>query len=78
METAVHWVKHVAKNKGAPHLRSAAVDLPFYVYYNLDLYAVLVAIVLFILFVVKKFLQIILGLAGGDNNKVKKNKSKIN
>lgn len=36
LETAVHWVKYVAKYKGAPHLRSAAVDIPFYAMYNHD------------------------------------------
>lgn len=39
LDTAIHWVKHVAKNKGAPHLRSVAVDLPLFVYYNLDVWA---------------------------------------
>lgn len=39
LETAKHWVNHVAKNKGAPHLRSVAVDLPFYALYNLDVWA---------------------------------------
>lgn len=38
IEIAVHWVKHVAKNRGAPHLRCAAVDLPLSIYYNLDVY----------------------------------------
>lgn len=36
METAIHWVEHVAKNRGSFHLQSAGVHLPFYVYYNLD------------------------------------------
>ncbi|XP_031634155.1 UDP-glucuronosyltransferase 2B15-like isoform X2 [Contarinia nasturtii] len=39
LETAMHWVKHVAKNKGAPYLKSVSVDLPFYVLYNLDVWA---------------------------------------
>lgn len=39
LEIGMHWVKHVAKNKGAPHLRSVAVDLPFYALYNLDVWA---------------------------------------
>lgn len=34
-------MKHVAKNQGAPHLRSVAVDLPFYALYNLDVWAFL-------------------------------------
>lgn len=44
LEIAVFWVEHVAKTKGAPHLRSAAVDLPLYAYYNLDIYAFVISI----------------------------------
>lgn len=57
LETAKHWVKHVAKNKGAPHLRSVAVDLPFYVLYNLDVWAFIVGVAIAIIFVVSKALQ---------------------
>lgn len=45
LETAKHWVNHVAKNKGAPHLRSVAVDQPFYVLYNLDVWAFLISVI---------------------------------
>lgn len=38
LETGMFWVKHVAKNKGAPHLRSIAVDLSFCQLYNLDVW----------------------------------------
>lgn len=54
LQTAVHWVKHVAKNKGAPHMRSAAVDLPFYVYYNMDVYFALLVIVYLLVAAIKK------------------------
>lgn len=43
LETGMHWVKHVAKNKGAPHLRSVAVELPFYALYNLDVWTFIFA-----------------------------------
>lgn len=56
-EIAVHWVKHVARNKGAPHLRSAAVDLPFYVYYNLDVYFVILAIIGLLIAGMKKLIS---------------------
>lgn len=49
----MHWVKHVAKNKGAPHLRSVAVDLPFHVYYNLDIYFALLAIAFVLITAIK-------------------------
>lgn len=46
LEIGKHWVKHVAKNGGAPHLRSVAVELPFYALYNLDVWALILAAVL--------------------------------
>lgn len=67
LQTAIHWVKHVAKNKGAPHLRSAAVDLPFYVYYNLDVYAASIAIVTLVpLVALRIFKTIIRSVSGYD------------
>lgn len=53
----MHWVKHIAKNKGAPHLRSAAVDLPYYIYYNLDIYFGLFAVVCLFVAVAKKLID---------------------
>lgn len=75
-EIAVHWVKHVAKNKGAPHLRSAAIDLPFSVYYNLDVYAAVIAVAASILFALKKSIQIVRGQTGEGNVHAKRSKLK--
>ncbi|GBP21533.1 UDP-glucuronosyltransferase 2B15 [Eumeta japonica] len=36
----VHWVEHVARTKGAPHLRSIALHVPWYQKIYLDLIAV--------------------------------------
>lgn len=36
MDTAIYWIEYVIRYKGAPHLRSAAVNLPFYQYLLLD------------------------------------------
>lgn len=55
----MHWVKHVAKNKGASHLRSAAVDLPFYALYNLDVWTFLVAVAITVIVLSMKILHII-------------------
>lgn len=78
MEIAVHWVKHVAKNKGAPHLHSTAVDLPFTVYYNLDVYAVLFAIVAFILFALTRIFRAVCSKLFSGSANAKKTKSKTN
>ncbi|XP_055304711.1 UDP-glycosyltransferase UGT5-like [Sitodiplosis mosellana] len=50
LDTAIYWVKYVAKHKGAPHLRSIAIDMPFYVFYNLDCWAFLIICCVFTIF----------------------------
>ncbi|PSN46987.1 hypothetical protein C0J52_17341 [Blattella germanica] len=41
LETAIFWTEYVIRHKGAPHLKSAAVDLPFHQYLLLDVLAVI-------------------------------------
>lgn len=62
LETAKFWVKHVAKNKGAPHLRSVAVDLPFYKLYNLDVWAFISAICTLIYILIVKITQVLISI----------------
>jgi glucuronosyltransferase len=37
----VYWTEYVIRHKGAPHMRSAALDLAWYQYFLLDVIAVL-------------------------------------
>jgi glucuronosyltransferase len=37
----VFWTEYVIRHKGAPHMRSAALDLTWYQYFLLDVIAVL-------------------------------------
>jgi len=41
LEQAVYWTEYVIRHKGAPHLRSAVLDLAWYQYFLLDVIAVL-------------------------------------
>ena len=41
MEQAVYWTEYVIRHNGAPHLRSAVLDLAWYQYLLLDVVAVL-------------------------------------
>lgn len=77
LELAKHWVKHVAKNKGAPHLKSVAVELSFCALYNLDVWAFLIGGVLLIIFLVLKAFRKIIALAVAPSSKPK-NKLKRN
>ncbi|XP_046658308.1 UDP-glycosyltransferase UGT5-like [Homalodisca vitripennis] len=53
LDTAVYWTEYVLRHKGGRHLRSAAVDMPWYQLWLLDVALVLLAglaCVLFLLF----------------------------
>ncbi|KDR02414.1 hypothetical protein L798_04876, partial [Zootermopsis nevadensis] len=41
LDQAVFWTEYVIRHKGAPHMRSAALDLTWYQYFLLDVIAVL-------------------------------------
>ena len=43
---AVHWVEHVIRHGGAPHLRSVGADLNFFQYHSLDVLAFLLTVLL--------------------------------
>ncbi|XP_043228099.1 UDP-glucosyltransferase 2-like isoform X2 [Amphibalanus amphitrite] len=45
-DLAVHWVEHVIRHGGAPHLRSVGAELNFFQYYSLDVLAFLLAVLL--------------------------------
>ncbi|XP_037040608.1 UDP-glycosyltransferase UGT5-like isoform X1 [Bradysia coprophila] len=46
IETMVYWSEYVIRHKGAPHLRSAGLDLNFIQYHNLDAFAVIFVFVI--------------------------------
>ncbi|XP_037092013.1 UDP-glucosyltransferase 2-like [Pollicipes pollicipes] len=48
-DLAVHWVEHVIRHGGAPHLRSVGADLNFFQYYSLDVVAFLLAVLALVL-----------------------------
>ncbi|XP_022815547.1 UDP-glucuronosyltransferase 2B15-like [Spodoptera litura] len=50
------WVEHVVRTRGAPHLRSVALQVPLYQQAYLDLLAVILAATVVILLLVKKML----------------------
>ncbi|XP_022815699.1 UDP-glucuronosyltransferase 2B15-like [Spodoptera litura] len=63
------WVEHVVRTRGAPHLRSVALQVPLYQQAYLDLLAVLLAATVVILLVVRR----ILSLLTSNSPKLKKN-----
>ncbi|XP_059051876.1 UDP-glycosyltransferase UGT5-like [Achroia grisella] len=55
----VHWVEHVIRTKGAPHLRSPAFDVPFYQKCYLDLAALVLAILIAIKIIIVKLVRLL-------------------
>jgi glucuronosyltransferase len=44
LNTAIFWTEYVIRHRGAPHMRSAALELSWYLYILLDVIAVLFVI----------------------------------
>ncbi|XP_041981575.1 UDP-glucosyltransferase 2-like [Aricia agestis] len=55
----VHWVEHVIRTNGAPHLRSPALMVPWYQKMYLDLATLVVVFILVIIYVIKKVIKTI-------------------
>lgn len=56
-ETVVWWTEHVIKTKGAPFTKSEATFMPWYSYYCLDIYLLIVSVLSLNLYLWVKLLQ---------------------
>ncbi|KAK4872334.1 hypothetical protein RN001_014363 [Aquatica leii] len=63
LERAVWWIEYVIRHNGTTHLRSPALDIPWYQYYLLDVIGVLLialGLILFLsIFILRGFMKII-------------------
>nr|CAD7597666.1 unnamed protein product [Timema genevievae] len=57
LERAVWWTEYVLRHKGAPHLRTAAVDMPWYQFLLLDVIAFLLLTAITVLLVLYLFIR---------------------
>lgn len=64
LETAIYWVEYVIRYNGAPHLRSAGADLPWYQYYLIDVFAVIIVVLGTVLYFVAYAAQLLRGRGG--------------
>lgn len=71
VDTAVYWVEHTIKTGGDPLMKSSAPFLPWYVYYGLDVYAVIIASLLVLILSWVALLRLIWGgsKSGGQKQK---------
>ena len=66
----MYWTEYVIRHKGAPHLRSAVLDLAWYQYFLLDVIAVLALAVGYFVLMIYMTLRAVLGkICGGRRPK---------
>jgi len=51
-ETAVYWTEYVIRHKGAKHLRTAAVGMPWWKYYLVDVIGFILLIIFVVLYLI--------------------------
>ncbi|XP_055537421.1 UDP-glycosyltransferase UGT5-like isoform X2 [Wyeomyia smithii] len=56
LDLAVFWVEYIIRHKGAPHIRTASMDLNFIQYHNLDVLAVLVGIPVIVILLLSRLI----------------------
>ncbi|XP_038207237.1 UDP-glycosyltransferase UGT5-like [Zerene cesonia] len=69
----VHWVEHVVKTNGAPHLRSPALMVPWYQKLYLDLLATILAVLITVMYILKKLYRSIFKKSGKNIGSKKRN-----
>jgi glucuronosyltransferase len=74
LEQAVYWTEYVIRHKGAPHLRSAVLDLAWYQYFLLDVISVLALAVGSVALIVFMILRLVLRRVWGVKNNYKERK----
>ncbi|XP_060863384.1 UDP-glucosyltransferase 2-like isoform X2 [Metopolophium dirhodum] len=52
--TIDYWTRYVIRHKGAPHLKSQALNLKWYQYFLLDVIAVVISVVLLVFYIIYK------------------------
>ncbi|KAL3285047.1 hypothetical protein HHI36_019174 [Cryptolaemus montrouzieri] len=75
LNKAVWWIEYVIRHKGAPHLRSPALDIPWYQYLLLDVFALVVPILVVLIYIyykIMKWLILLLKNCFSKNVKTKK------
>nr|ANI21999.1 UDP-glycosyltransferase 39B4 [Spodoptera exigua] len=62
LETAMFWIEYVIRNKGAHYMKNPALELSWFAYTMIDVYAFVLSLVLVSVFVLLKIVKFILSL----------------
>lgn len=73
LDLAVYWTEFVIRHKGAPHLRVAGVDLPWYKYLLLDVISFVILVSTTFIFIIYFIVRKICCARRKSRDKLKKN-----
>ncbi|KAH8254192.1 hypothetical protein KR032_008814, partial [Drosophila birchii] len=73
MDTAMYWINYVIEHRGAPHLVSAGVQLPWYQFYLLDIVGLALVLILLPLLLLLSLCHRSAKSSGNPKKKTKKN-----
>lgn len=62
LERAVWWIEYVIRNKGATHFRNRVVDMSWYEFLSLDVYAFIIFISLAVCYIAYRILRCVIFL----------------
>uniref|UniRef100_A0A1Y1NF76 UDP-glucuronosyltransferase n=1 Tax=Photinus pyralis TaxID=7054 RepID=A0A1Y1NF76_PHOPY len=78
LDKAVFWVEYVIRHNGAPHLRTAALNLHWYQYLLLDVALFVIVVTLSIVFMFKKLINVLCRKSRSSKETKKNSKQKTN
>ncbi|KAB0795432.1 hypothetical protein PPYR_12271 [Photinus pyralis] len=78
LDKAVFWVEYVIRHNGAPHLRTAALNLHWYQYLLLDVALFVIVVTLSIVFMFKKLINVLCRKSRSSKETKKNSKLKTN
>jgi len=70
-QSVVYWTEYVIRHKGAPHLKSHALNLTWYQYFLLDVIAFVLIVMLLTFFIVCKIFKVICNSFPRSSNRLK-------
>lgn len=70
-QLVAYWTEYVIRHKGAPHLKSQALNLTWYQYFLLDVIGVLLILVFIVFFITYRLLKFIYKYFLNDSKKIK-------
>lgn len=76
MNESIYWIEYVMRSKGAKHLKSNAVNMPWFSVLLLDVIILPIGIVALLYFGLKSLIRFVGSKSSGENTKVPRKKTK--